>query len=177
MSYLLTYSGIIASLTAVFLILLPTLFVGLNYKDEPISFVVRRGSVGLLFKCGLIVTAVFLSCNTLGLVIRFQLTQNFLGVILYCLGTLCMILVALVDIDTSEALHTIFAKGYFLLTTLGSILISVATSGHFVSIQMILALVGGWGTLLLYKRAGLQALSEYWGIIFSILWVLSYYFV
>jgi hypothetical protein len=172
---LLPFSGLAAALTAAFFIVLPTFFVGIKYKTEPISYVARRNIAGRFFKFGLVITSFLLICNTVTLVLRFKIEHS-IGPLIYILGAFCMSLVAFIDIDSNERVHTYFTKGYFLFSVLGSVFCSYAVWPGF-SVHMLLALIGGIGTTVLYFKGGLKAYSEYWGILFAILWVVYFYFV
>ena len=174
MTFVYQYSGVLAACCALLLIVLPTFFVGLEYRREPISFVTRHKTAGILFKVGLLITAALLVVNTVRLVDYFHISIGSASVLIYLAGTMCMSLVAVVDIDMHETIHTAFTRGYFLLSSLGAMMLSLQIF-HGTSFVFGIAIGGGLGTLYMYFKLGLKAQSEYWGIMCAILWVVSFY--
>ncbi len=128
--------------------------------------------LGRIFRVGLVATALFLLFFIVWLTMRFVEYSPFLGMALYVFGSICMIVVACITIDSNQRVHTMFTKGYFFLSTVGALVFSLTIHQ---SLPIVLALIGGIGTAILYFKMGVKAYSEYWGITFAILWVLSFY--
>lgn len=168
MDFIAHMSGIFAAICALCLIIYPTTKVGLDYKTEPLSKVCRSKWCGKTFQLGLILTGLFLILFTL----THELTP--LGQVIYLASCVSMIISGIISEQINNNLHTAATRLYFGSSVIAQIVISIA---HSSVIGILLSCVGGIGTMILYFGIGWKSHSEYWGIIFSVLWMLTFYFM
>jgi hypothetical protein len=174
------YSGLIACFFTIFLIILPASIAPYNRIKYPLSQTGTLHLWGLLFNLGCILSGIFqiIFINYLNLIF-FSNHLNF-AVIIYMLGAISLIGVGLIHINSKRKTHNILAIGFCMFNSLGGIFFSISL----MHINFNLGLISGifavleWFFLLsVCKILKEVAFAELLGVLFSVLWAVSFYLI
>jgi hypothetical protein len=174
------YSGLIACFFTIFLIILPASIAPYNRIKYPLSQTGTLHFWGLLFNLGCILSGIFQIIFIYNLNSIFF--SNYLSpqTIIYIMGAISLVGVGLIHINTKRKTHNILAIGFCMFNSLGALFFSISL----MQINFNLGLISGifavleWFFLLsVCKILKEIAFAELLGVLFSVLWAVSFYLI
>ncbi len=180
MNTVLALSGVLSIAIPTLFIILPFSIVTRNHSIKNLSQLVTvNRKIHLCFSCAIFATSISQIIFAVYVINSIRLTYLPVSILIYIFGCLSFTLVGLIRIDKHYDLHTFFAKGYILMTTVSLPLIffelyginrGIALYSGALSLLAIIIISADW---LMEKRTiSIELLHT----LFCFLWIVGVYY-
>ena len=173
MELFLKYSGIVGIILMWLFVVFPAFVKKTYVNKKPFSYLGKDGKYAVVFNFVLVIIMILQLIFVLYIGLSFG-KISLVGMIIFLSGTLLGILTGVINLKDSVTIHTNLGFGYFILSSIGALIISVSFAEKsaivsFFSVFDVLLL--GVGGLVIYLTTKKIVFAEMWMFVFSTIWV------